>query len=33
VFRQTLDLPVMIGIGMIVGGVIVVNAFSNSAAH
>jgi small multidrug resistance pump len=33
VFRQTLDLPAMIGIGMIVGGVIVVNAFSNSAAH
>ena len=32
-FRQTLDLPAMIGIGMIVGGVVVVNAFSNSLSH
>ncbi|TKT80312.1 multidrug efflux SMR transporter [Aquamicrobium sp. LC103] len=33
VFRQSIDLPGMIGIAMIVGGVIVVNAFSSSAAH
>lgn len=32
-FRQMLDLPAMIGIGMIVGGVVVVNAFSNSMSH
>lgn len=33
IFRQTLDLAAMIGIAMIVGGVIVVNAFSSSATH
>lgn len=33
VFRQTLDVAAMIGIGMIVGGVIIVNVFSNSASH
>lgn len=33
VFRQALDLPAMIGIAMIVGGVIVMNVFSNSASH
>lgn len=33
VFRQSIDLAGMIGIAMIVGGVIVVNVFSNSATH
>jgi small multidrug resistance pump len=33
VFRQPLDFAAMIGIGMIVGGVIVVNVFSNSVSH
>lgn len=33
VFKQTLDVPAIIGISMIVGGVVVVNAFSNSASH
>lgn len=33
VFRQALDAAAIIGIGMIVGGVIVVNAFSGSVAH
>lgn len=33
VFRQTLDAAAMIGIGMIVGGVVIVNAFSGSVAH
>lgn len=33
VFRQTLDAAAMIGIGMIVGGVVIVNAFSGSASH
>lgn len=33
VFRQTLDLPALIGIGLIVAGVVVVNAFSKSIAH
>ena len=32
-FRQALDLPAMIGLGLIVAGVIVVNAFSRSVAH
>lgn len=33
VFKQTLDLPALIGIGMIVGGVIVMNVFSNSIGY
>ena len=33
VFKQHLDLPAIIGIGMIIGGVLVINLFSNSAAH
>ena len=33
VFRQTLDLAAMIGIGMIVGGVVIMNGFSNSVSH
>jgi small multidrug resistance pump len=30
VFKQTPDLPAVIGISMIVGGVVVINIFSNS---
>jgi small multidrug resistance pump len=33
VFRQALDLAAMVGIGMIVGGVVVMNVFSNSVSH
>ncbi len=33
VFKQALDLPAMIGIGLIMAGVVVVNVFSHSAAH
>lgn len=33
VFRQTLDLPALLGIGLIVSGVVVLNAFSSSAGH
>lgn len=33
VFKQKLDLPAIIGLGMIIGGVVVVNAFSNSVSH
>lgn len=33
VFRQALDVPGMIGIGMIVLGVVVLNLFSHSVAH
>lgn len=33
VFKQILDLPALIGIAMIVGGVIVMNVFSNSIGH
>lgn len=33
VYRQKIDLAGMIGLGMIVGGVIVVNLFSNSVSH
>ncbi|CAM3209765.1 small multidrug resistance pump [Paracoccus aminovorans] len=32
-FGQRLDLPAVIGLGMIVGGVVVVNLFSNSVSH
>ena len=32
-FRQTLDAPAIIGMFMIVGGVVVINVFSNSVAH
>lgn len=31
VFQQSLDLAAWIGVGMIVGGVVVINAFSSSA--
>ncbi|MCG6115971.1 MAG: multidrug efflux SMR transporter [Mesorhizobium sp.] len=33
VFRQMLDLPAMIGIAMIVGGVLVINIFSKTLVH
>lgn len=33
VFKQHLDLPAIIGIGMILGGVVVINLFSESAGH
>src|SRR3546814_4771624 len=33
VFKQTLDLPAVIGLGLIVAGVIVVNVFSDSVRH
>ena len=33
VFRQSIDVAGMIGIGMIVGGVIVLNVFSSSVTH
>lgn len=33
VFKQTLDLAAIIGLGLIIAGVIVVNLFSNSMTH
>ena len=33
VFRQTPDLPAVIGIGLILAGVIVINGFSQAAPH
>ena len=32
-FRQALDVPALIGLGFIVAGVVIVNAFSQSVAH
>ncbi|KUL93633.1 hypothetical protein DK26_22740 [Bosea sp. WAO] len=32
-FGQKLDLPAVIGMGLIVAGVVVINAFSKSVAH
>jgi len=32
-FKQSLDLPAIIGIGFIVVGVIIINVFSKSTAH
>ncbi len=32
-YKQTLDLPAMIGIGLILAGVLVINLFSRSSAH
>lgn len=32
-FKQKLDLAAMIGIGLIIAGVVVINLFSNSAVH
>ncbi len=33
IFDQKLDLPAMIGMGLIVSGVIVMNVFSNTVVH
>jgi small multidrug resistance pump len=33
VFRQNLDIPALIGIGMIVAGVVILNVFSRSSLH
>ncbi|WP_373065577.1 multidrug efflux SMR transporter [Zavarzinia sp.] len=33
VFRQSLDTPALIGIGLIVAGVVVVNGFSETVRH
>ncbi|WJH40638.1 SMR family transporter [Aliirhizobium terrae] len=33
VFRQTLDLAAIIGLGLIISGVVVVNIFSNTVSH
>ena len=33
VFGQTLDLPALIGMGLIVAGVVVINVFSKVAGH
>ncbi|MCM2477802.1 multidrug efflux SMR transporter [Rhizobium sp. CG5] len=33
VFKQSLDLPALIGIGMIVAGVVFMNTFSHSVSH
>mgnify|MGYP002713225449 CR=1 FL=1 len=32
-YKQSLDLPAIIGIGLIVSGVIVIHVFSNTAGH
>jgi small multidrug resistance pump len=32
-YQQRLDLPAMLGMGLIISGVIVINLFSNSASH
>jgi small multidrug resistance pump len=32
-YRQTLDLPALIGLGLILSGVLVVNLFSKSLSH
>jgi small multidrug resistance pump len=32
-FRQALDLPAIIGLGLIIAGVLVVNVFSRSVTH
>ncbi|WP_205314277.1 DMT family transporter [Pedobacter namyangjuensis] len=33
VFKQSIDLPAMLGMGLIIAGVIVINFFSKSSAH
>jgi small multidrug resistance pump len=33
VFKQTLDTPALVGMGLIVAGVLVINLFSRSVAH
>lgn len=32
-YRQTLDIPAIIGMGLIIAGVVVINVFSKSIAH
>jgi small multidrug resistance pump len=32
-YRQTLDVPALLGMGLIIAGVIVINVFSKSTAH
>ncbi len=33
VYRQTLDMPALLGMGLILAGVLVINLFSTSSAH
>ena len=33
VFKQSLDFPAILGIGMIIAGVIIINLFSKSVSH
>lgn len=33
IFRQTLDMAAVIGLGLIIAGVVVVNVFSSSVSH
>lgn len=33
VYRQTLDMPALLGMGLILAGVLVINLFSKSSAH
>ncbi|MBL8598183.1 MAG: QacE family quaternary ammonium compound efflux SMR transporter [Devosia sp.] len=33
IYRQALDLPALLGMGLIVAGVLVINLFSQSSAH
>jgi small multidrug resistance pump len=33
VYRQTLDVPAIIGLGFIIAGVIIINVFSKSVGH
>ena len=33
IFKQSIDLPAIVGIAMIVSGVIVINAFSHTVVH
>lgn len=33
VFRQSLDIPAIVGLSLIIAGVIVINAFSKAVAH
>ncbi len=33
VYRQTLDIPAMIGMGFIIAGAVIINVFSKSVGH
>lgn len=33
VFRQSLDLPAMVGLALIIGGIVVINVFSRTIGH